>query len=66
MAHLLQHQQGVTVLVRELFTQMRKWLSCGTYDPYCYPPGAAPVSLGVEAQAAFYRDMYCSLDGNQC
>jgi hypothetical protein len=62
MGHVLQHQQGVNVLARGLFSKLGEWLSFGRYNPYFVPPGTtSPTGLGIEAQAEFHRNRYCEV-----
>jgi hypothetical protein len=60
MTHVMQHQQGVNVLVNGFFLQAAKFLTFGLYDPYkfTYDSSRSFSSYNIEQQGDYAREIY--------
>jgi hypothetical protein len=68
MGHVMQHQQGVNVVLRALPHHVWSGVTFGRYNPYMsrsqFLQTPSPQGLNVEAQADWYMHRYCDRTGN--
>jgi hypothetical protein len=67
MGHVMQHQQGINVVLRALPHQLLHMATFGKYDPYMsrqqFYQTPTPLGLNVEAQADWYMHSFCTRTG---
>jgi len=63
MGHVMQHQQGINVMLSALPHQALRGVTFGGYDPYLdyreFEQISSPSGLNVEAEADWYMYDYC-------